>query len=469
MQDRIYHKIQKYTEENNMFLQAGAVLAGVSGGGDSMAMLDMLIRLSEAQGFFLQVIHVNHMIRGQEAERDQKLVEEVCRKKGISCQVYVRDVPGLAARLGIGLEEAGRMARKEAFLAAGSRLEEKTGGGGRILTALAHNKNDLAETMLHHLARGTGIRGLSSMKPVNGELIRPLLCLERREIDEYLKERQIPYALDGTNLEDDYTRNRIRHHIIPAMEKEINAKAVSHMAETAAILEMAEEYLSGMGRGLLRSCGTEEGFLFREDFFENEKILQTYAVREALEEIAGQRKDLALIHINAVLDLWNGRTGSCADLPRGIEAVRRYEGVLLRKKAPEDKAGTLLRGSSWQIPVPGVLECPFGIFRTKIFSYSGEKILEKKYTKWMDCDKIKYGLTVRARRSGDYLVINQAGNKKKLTRCMIDDKIPGELRENIPLVAVGNEVLWIVGGRMSGSCRITSGTARVLQIEYQEK
>lgn len=135
MQDRIYHKIQKYTEENNMFLQAGAVLAGVSGGGDSMAMLDMLIRLSEAQGFFLQVIHVNHMIRGQEAERDQKLVEEVCRKKGISCQVYVRDVPGLAARLGIGLEEAGRMARKEAFLAAGSRLEEKTGGGGRILTA----------------------------------------------------------------------------------------------------------------------------------------------------------------------------------------------------------------------------------------------------------------------------------------------------------------------------------------------
>ena len=163
----------------------------------------------------------------------------------------------------------------------------------------------------------------------------------------------------------------------------------------------------------------------------------------------------------------NKRTGSRADLPYGMEAVRTYEGVALREKKqeenPQDENGEKL----WRLPVPGELICPLGTFHTEIFSYSGQKILEKKYTKWMDCDKIKYGLTVRTRKSGDYLVINREGNRKKLTRCMIDDKVPGEDRDQIPLVAAGSEVFWAVGERMGESGRITPETRTVLQIEYQ--
>ena len=190
-------------------------------------------------------------------------------------------------------------------------------------------------------------------------------------------------------------------------------------------------------------------------------------MREALEKTADQRQDLSLIHIKTVLEMQNKRTGSRADLPYGLEAVRTYEGVILREKkqekSPQDENGEKV----WSLPVPGELRCPLGIFRTEIFSYSGQKILEKKYTKWMDCDKIKYGLTVRTRKSGDYLVINGKGNRKKLTRCMIDDKVPGEYRDQIPLIAAGSEVLWAVGERSGESARITSVTRTVLQIEYQ--
>ena len=292
MQGEIYRKIRKFAEETSMFEQAAGISAGVSGGGDSMAMLDLLIRLREEYGFLLQVVHVNHKIRGEEARRDQRLVEELCREKDIPCRVYTYDVPYLAGEWKTGLEEAGRKVRKKAFLSAENILREKTGSRGRIFTALAHNKNDLAETMLHHLARGAGIRGLSSMKPVSGGLIRPLLCLERKEIDEYLKERKISYVLDRTNLEDHYTRNRIRHHIIPVMEREINEKTVSHMAETCELLEKTEEYLSCQGRQLLKTAETGSGsFLFRNTFFARPEIIQTYAVREALEKETGSFAD----------------------------------------------------------------------------------------------------------------------------------------------------------------------------------
>lgn len=468
MERRLYGKVLEFVKAENMFKDVCAVSAGVSGGGDSVAMLDLLIRLREEYGFILRAVHVNHGIRGESALRDQRLVQEICDQKGIPCAVYSYDVPALAKQRGTGLEETGRAVRQDAFRREREKLAAAA-GKGRTVTAAAHNKNDLAETMLHHLARGTGLRGLSSLKPSDGELIRPVLCLERREIDEYLQERSLPYATDETNLDDEYTRNRIRHHILPVMEREINEKTVSHMAETSRLVGMAEEFISACGKELLKSVKKENGaFCFPREFFQKEKILQSYAVKEAMEMLAGKSRNLSLLHVQMVLRLENGGTGAAVSLPYDMEAVRVYDGVLLRKKIQRVDI-TPAAGGQWDLPVPGTVSTPWGIFSAKIFPYSGEKILEKKYTKWFDCDKIKYGLTVRTRKSGDYLVINSSGNRKKLTRCMIDDKIPGEDRERIPLVTAGNEVLWIAGGRMNTGCGITAQTQRVLQIEYQRE
>lgn len=464
MQEQIYGKVRAFAEKNRIFKKCSLVAAGVSGGGDSMAMLDILKRLSGQYGFALWAVHVNHGIRGEEADRDQRLVEDICKGMHIPCSVYSYDVPTLASQWKAGLEETGRRVRREAF-----QRELKKARGifeGRGLTALAHNRNDLAETMLHHLCRGTGIRGLAPMEAQKDGVIRPVLCLERREIDEYLKEREIPYVLDSTNLEDEYTRNRIRHYLIPQLEQLVNERAVSHMAETAELLGQAETFLAGQGRLLAEKYRREDGsYLFKDDFWKQEEILRKYAVREAVESLSGQRKDLSRIHISQILALEEHRTGALTDLPFGLRAERTYQGILLKKKKIPGR--DIQEAGEYILPVNGTLVCPYGTFETKIFSWSDQKICEKKYTKWLDYDRIKHDVAIRTRKTGDYLAVNSEGHCKKLTRCMIDDKLPRQLRDEIPLAAAGNEILWMVGGRINERYKITSETKNVLEIKYQ--
>lgn len=466
MREKTFDKVKDFVKENEMLARNCAVIAGVSGGNDSMTMLHLLRRLREIWHFHLRVVHVNHGIRGAEADRDQRMVETVCTESNIPCSVYRYDVPELSVKWKLGTEETGRIVRRQAFDAETHKCRKQY---AVVRTALAHNKNDLAETMLHHLARGTGLRGLCSLKPVNGEVIRPLLCLERREIDDYIRECGIPSVLDSTNLEDEYTRNRIRRHLLPVMEREINAKTVEHMAETSRLLSEAEEFLTDEAAQLAADYREPDGsYCLGEGFFQKKQILKSYGVRTILEKLSGRSRDLTQTHIRQVLELYSCRVSKRISLPYGLEAVRTYDGVILRKKIQQEP-GTEGRKEQ-EIPLPATseeVETPFGRFTIKVFSYSGEKILEKKYTKWLDCDKINCELSVRTRRSGDYMIVNQSGGRKKLTRCMIDDKIPGEIRQEIPLVAAKDEILWIVGGRISERYKITSQTEKVLEITYQ--
>ena len=466
MREKTFDKVKDFVKENEMLARNCAVIAGVSGGNDSMTMLHLLRRLREIWHFHLRVVHVNHGIRGAEADRDQWMVETVCTKWNIPCSVYRYDVPELSVKWKLGTEETGRIVRRQAFDAETHKCRKQY---AVVRTALAHNKNDLAETMLHHLARGTGLRGLCSLKPVNGEVIRPLLCLERREIDDYIRECGIPSVLDSTNLEDEYTRNRIRRHLLPVMEREINAKTVEHMAETSRLLSEAEEFLTDEAAQLAADYREPDGsYCLGEGFFQKKQILKSYGVRTILEKLSGRSRDLTQTHIRQVLELYSCRVSKRISLPYGLEAVRTYDGVILRKKI-QQKPGPEGRKEQ-EIPLPATseeVETPFGRFTIKVFSYSGEKILEKQYTKWFDCDKIKCGLSVRTRKTGDYLIVGRDGGRKKLTRCMIDDKFPKETRDQVPLIADGGEILWIIGGRISERYKITSCTRNVLEITYQ--
>ncbi|MDO4308607.1 MAG: tRNA lysidine(34) synthetase TilS [Eubacteriales bacterium] len=457
----MYEKVRAYIKENQMILPGNRILAGVSGGGDSMAMLSMLLGLSGELGFSLEAVHVHHGIRGEEADRDLSVVEKFCRDFDIPCRVHRFDVPGLAGEWKLGLEETGRIVRRQAF----AEEQERSGSVG-VRIALAHNKNDLAETMLHNLARGSGLRGLTGIKAVNGNVIRPVLCLERREIDHYLKEKDIPYVTDSSNLEDDYTRNRIRHHILPLMETEVNAKAVEHMAWASEMIAQADGFLAGCGAALLAEFRQADGsFLLTDEFFGKEPVLQSYAVMEALECLAGKRRDISAVHVQQILELHRKQTGRRITLPYGICAGRDYGGIRLALQKKEQEAAG--EQKERMLSVPGKLDCSLGSFTAEIFPYFGQKISEKKYTKWMDYDKINRNLSVRTRKPGDYLVISGDGRRKKISRCMIDDKISREMRERIPLLICGEEVLWMVGGRMSERCKITPNTKWVLEVKYQ--
>ena len=460
--NEIYQRVKDYITENNMIRENDRIVAGVSGGADSIAMLSILRDLKEESGFELRAVHVHHGIRGKEADRDEALVKETCEIWGIPFEGYHFDVPRLSLEWKLGEEETGRIVRKQAF----AREREAFSGTGRFLIALAHNRNDQAETMLHHLARGTGLRGLGGIRPVGDGIIRPVLCLERREIIQYLHEREIFYITDSSNLSDEYTRNRIRRHILPLLEEEINPKAVEHMAETARVLAEAEDLLTALSGQLLEKCAVENGYLLGETFFSSEHILKEYVILMALGELAGGRRDFTKGHVEEILSLIKKQNGRYLCLPKGITARRVYGGVRLeREENPGKTAGD--QEEKWELQVPGKTITAFGSFQAEIFVWDNRKIEEKKYTKWFDYDKITDSPCVRRRQAGDFLVVDGNGSRKKLNRVMIDDKIPGEIRDRIPLVALGSEILWMPGGRMNQQYKITSATGRVLQLQYQ--
>lgn len=464
----MYHKIKTYMEEHGMIEAGDMVCAGVSGGGDSMAMLSALKRYQEEIPFSLCAVHVNHGIRGEEAMRDENLVKNICEKWQIPFFSYHYPVPELSAKWKKGTEETGRIVRKEAFSRAAAEFEKmdscKSGGKGRHLTALAHNENDLAETVIHNLCRGTGLKGLCTMQPVSGSIIRPVLCLKKEEILKYLEENQVPYETDSTNLSDDYTRNKLRHKVLPFLEQEINSGSIRHIAESAELVSEAENYMERQSNRLLanRKEYRENGIFLPDSFWEEEPVLVSYGVMEVLEELAGRKKSLGAVHVKAVKDLACRQVGRKLNLPYGLTASRIYGGIFI---GPEKNAREEVQAQP--LLVPGTTFAGEDTFTAKIFSYEGQKIEEKTYTKWLDYDKIKQELSIRTRQPGDFLAVNDSGSKKKLNRYFIDEKIPAPRRDEIWLVAAGAEVLWVVGGRINSDYKITSRTRRVLEIQYQ--
>ena len=474
----IYRKVIAYMqttgqiclqEQNNPEAQTAfpGILAGVSGGADSMVMLHILTRCSRENGFELRVLHVNHGIRGAEADRDEALVHDWCTEEGIPFMSVRMNVPRLSRSLGMGEEMTGRFVRRRAL--------EDAAEGSRI--ALAHNQEDLAETVIQHLCRGSSLRGMTGIRPVSGAYIRPLLCLSRREILSYAESEGILFHTDSTNLEDGYTRNRIRHHVMPLLDAEVHEKAALHIARTASLMAQAEDYLHDQGRKALENAGVyfekpdgRKGILLQTKLKEEPQIIQTYAVRCALENLLERQEDIHSVHIEETLGLFKAGRGKEICLPGRLRAARTGQGVELAPEAekgkvnPEDKGFPEIVFHPSQAPLD--LVTPWGCFRIRTFPWTGGIIEEKQYTKWFDYDKINDMLCIRTRKPSDYLVLDGAGHIKALRRVFIDDKIPREKRDKLPLLAQDREILWLAGGRMGAGCRVSERTVTIMEVTF---
>ena len=237
MMDKKRKKVEQYIEQYQMIGRGDRIVTGVSGGADSVCLLFVLCELRKKLGFEVIVCHVNHQLRAEAAEQDEAYVKELCRKLDVPCRIFHENVELIAKNGKKSLEEAGRIVRSNAF-----ETVCRESGANKIATA--HHKNDNAETVLLNLARGSGLQGMCGIRPVYGNRIRPLLCLTRKEIEEWLEEEQISYCTDETNEEDEYTRNRIRHKILPVMEQEINRQTVEHINRLSLQAEEIWEYLN---------------------------------------------------------------------------------------------------------------------------------------------------------------------------------------------------------------------------------
>ena len=454
-------KVEDYIRSHNMIQPGERVCLGLSGGADSVCLLLILNELKEKLGFTLAAFHVNHGLRGAESDRDENYVREICGKLQIPLQVFAKDVAGLAEEKGLSLEEAGREARKEA-------AEEACTYFSAEKTALAHNRNDCAETLLFHLARGTSLTGLAGIAPVSGRIIRPLLCLSREEIEEDLQAAGIPFMTDSTNEEDAFTRNRIRHHVLPVLKKEVNSRAVDHLFAAAEDIREAADYIRREAKEKAKTlvgrqaCGDAR---ISDLLLKEPALIKRTVLMETLKDLAGTAKDLSRVHIRLLEELFSAASGSRLSLPCGLSAVREYGCIRIgRERKPAETETQLLKING----ITRVGEAEFTAETIKIENFH-EKITEKRYTKWFDYDKISGSVVIRTRSAGDRLVVDAAGRHQKLSDYFINEKVPSAERDSILLLARDDTVLWVTGMRMSEHVKVTDKTKTILKVTLRDR
>ena len=566
-------KILFYMKRYHMIPENKNIVVGLSGGADSVCLLYVLAALRKKLGLQLCAVHVHHGLRGVEADADEAYVRDICRAWDVPLKAMRIDAAALAKQWGIGCEEAGRRARYEIFEECLQGM-----GGCRGAIAVAHHRDDCAETLLFHMFRGTGLDGMAGIRPVRktereSMIIRPLLETGKIEIESFLQEKGISWRIDSTNTGEDYTRNRIRNRVLPYAEKEICSGAGAHLAKEAQLLAETADFVRSCTRQALERCrveaddlkanacgieivehvGRREGnaeykrydkqtiikvnieLLQQEDIF-----LQKQCVRECLLEI-GTGRDLTAAHIEAVWHLvgTDCQSGRKLRIPACQLEVERQFGLLVFRRlerqqdalpgqqdalpgqqdalpeqqdaSPEQQDASLEQrfdrgrqvglqtpelplpehSSELHVPGMGVVSVRY-LQRDELTAgeknaAAGEKntaageessaaagaflknIPQKKYTKWLDYDKIIQSVVFRTRRSGDYLTIDDNFSKKSLKKYMIEEKIPANERNSMLVLADGNHIIWVPGGRISTYYRVTEQTKVILEVTCMEK
>ena len=467
-------KREKLIEKGDM------ILIGLSGGADSVCLLLILQKLREKIGFDMEAVHVEHGIRGAESLADADFVKELCANRGIFCRVFLEDVPQFAQKAGIGLEEAARIRRYACYKMAADEAKERF-GERNIKIALAHHADDNAETILFQMARGSGLDGLCGMpyaREWNGlQMIRPLLGQSREQIEVFLEKCGQAYCIDGTNTDLDYSRNRIRHRVLPELKK-VNGQAVRHINQSACLLREMRAYLKDTVDKAYRETVRKSGGTVRigEGLWKDyPKLIRTEVIHNAVETAARSKKDITSAHVEAVQELYALQVGRQIALPYGITAERSYGQIILKKKADtvrteekiflavdKERLDGLFCGKTLEIALPA------GRILMSGFDFDGEidKIPKKAYTKWLNYDKIKCGLQIRTKAPGDFLTVDQEGHTKKLKEYLINEKVPREKRDKLYLLADGAHIMWVAGGRMSAGYKVDENTKRVLEVQF---
>lgn len=452
--NHIVNTVEQYCKQENLLVPGGVVLAALSGGADSVCLLYLLKQLQPKWGFHLAAAHLHHGLRGDEAEADLVFSRELCQMLHIPFYERREDVAAAAKRQKCSVETAGRQLRY-AFLndAAKQFAAETKTDAADIRIATAHHKNDQAETVLMHLLRGSGVRGLAGIPPKRDCVIRPLLCLTREEIETYLAKNKLSYQTDSTNFCSDMTRNKIRLELLPLLKREYNDEIVDTLCRTAEIMRRQETEQE-------RSAAS-----FYEQYVaadEGENSVSVHALRALKPNVLYAvlcrmaNGELQWRHMRAIQNLLaQNQTGSRVSLSQNQTASIAY-GELHIGTEEEEKSEFLysLRpgetialkelgytaGAAWvadgEEPNPSV----------HIMPYHGEPI------------------QIRGRRQGD--TIYTGGRTQRIKQMMMDAKIPRHKREQIPVVQVGDDVVWVYGLRHADT---PQSSAKKIKIWIKEK
>lgn len=448
--DRVLQTIKKH----NMISYGDRVLVGFSGGPDSLCLLHILYRLTKVLGISLVAVHLNHMIRDEEAIRDEKFSKEAAGSLNIP--FYSKRVPveELAKDMRLSTEEAGRIVRYDFF-------DEvcKIESANKI--ALAHNMNDQAETMIMRFFRGTGVSGLGGIKPVRDDrYIRPIIGLSRDEIEEYCINNDLNPVRDSTNEKSIYTRNRIRLELIPYIKEHFNPNVIESLYKASEIIRDEDSFLKETAENYIEDIKYKDGLLI-EKFNCLDRAIRRRIIRLLIDKARGDIVGIESIHVEECVELiLKGGTGRRVDLPGSIQCVIEYDIFKIKKESEK-------RYYNYTLPLPGdinIKEIDF-VISTKILDKNNSNFRDNDFVKYFDYDKIKGGLAVRNRRDGDYIYPKGMRGRKKFKDILIDKKIPRDKRDDIPLIAIEGEIIWAIGFRDTNNYKTDEKTKKILEIK----
>lgn len=410
-----------------------SILVGLSGGADSAALTHVLCALAPKYGFKVYAAHVNHCLRGSAADEDEEFSRRFAEKMGIDFFSLRVDVKAYANEHGMSEELAGRAVRYDFF-------EKLMKEHGIDCTATAHHRNDNAETILMNFMRGSGISGLCGIPYIRGRIIRPLLDVTRAEIEKYCEDNGIKYVTDATNLEEEYTRNKIRHTLIPLIEKTFNPSFTDTVTNNAAIIAREDDFISEFASEKYKAI-VKDGCVPVQELVGLHPAIGARIIRMMTESVCG-KSDVPSKVIDSVLELAeNGKTGTRADIARGAQAFVEYGKLYIAypEKETEPFSYKLEIGKKTYIPELG---------KWFLAETADERKGDGEYFSVPDFDENGIlDVEIRSRRAGDVFIPSGMRGRKKLKDYMIDAKIPRFKRDRVGILTFNGKIAWIIGHR----------------------
>ncbi|SHH47716.1 tRNA lysidine(34) synthetase TilS [Tepidibacter thalassicus] len=461
----IINKVRDTIKRHNLLNDGDKVILGLSGGPDSVCLLHILNYLKDEFNIKIYAAHLNHKIRGIEAQKDAMYAAKICDIMGIICFIRAIDVPKYCEENNLSLEEGARILRYNMFF----EIKEKI-NADKI--AIAHNINDQAETVLMRMMRGTGLQGLKGIEYKRDDgIIRPLLDVSREEIEKYCEENNLNPRIDHTNLEDIYVRNKIRLKLIPYMSENFNPNLKESIARMANLLREDSDYIEEQANSAFEQvCEKKSQNIISLDidkFLKFHKAIKNRIIRKSIDFILGDIKGIEQKHIEDVISLFfESKTDTRIDLPRGIRVYKKNRNIIFTNEELVEKKINY----NYKLPKSGYIKVKElnAIVESKILSVKEMKnITHDKYTKCFDADKVCGDLLIRNRKNGDRIKILGLGGSKKIKDLFIDLKIPREDRDKIPILVDEKGIIWVIGYRMSEDYKIDKGTKNILKVSFK--
>lgn len=450
--------IKKY----NMVKKGDKIIVGVSGGPDSVCLLHLFNKFRNELGVFLYVAHLDHMFRGKESEEDARFVETLCYNWNIPFFSDKVDVPSYAKKSGLSPEDAARRVRYEFFREVKEQVDAQK-------IATGHNQNDHEETILMNILRGTGLDGLIGIEAVRESFIRPLIEVQRADIEKYLEQENIPFRIDATNLTTDYFRNSLRLELIPIIRK----KYCPHFGQSLRRLsEITRRDLAFLKQETEKaeadvvSYQAEKAVINVEKFLKQHEAIKYRLARSVVEKLSGDVKDFETRHAKLLVEfIENASPGSMIDLPKNLQGIKEYNTFILSKASFDE-----IPNYNYLLNVPGEISInEIGInIKAYIKARDEIKITPDTDMAYLDYDKIESNLIIRNRHPGDRFKPLGGMGFKKLKDFFIDEKVPRRKRNQIPIVEANGRIVWVGGMRIDDRYKVTGETKRVLVMEMRK-